>query len=90
MGGIAQAFGDNIPILYLPGGPALNQYAVRPDFSPVRTFQTVSKYGEVIVQADQVASVMRRPFQFGRAFLLRPRNKKRCCGVKPHCHARRP
>ena len=62
MGGIAQAFGDNIPILYLPGGPALSQYAVRPNFSPVRTFQTVSKYGEVIVQANQVANVMRRAF----------------------------
>jgi thiamine pyrophosphate-dependent acetolactate synthase large subunit-like protein len=62
MGGIAQAFGDNIPILYLPGGPALSQYAVRPNFSPVRTFETVSKYGEVIVQADQVANVMRRAF----------------------------
>ena len=62
MGGIAQAFGDNIPILYLPGGPALSQYAIRPNFSPVRTFETVSKYGEVIVQADQVADVMRRAF----------------------------
>ena len=62
MGGIAQAFGDNIPILYLAGGPALSQYAVRPNFSPVRTYQTVSKYGEVIVQADQVASVLRRVF----------------------------
>ena len=62
MGGIAQAFGDNIPILYLPGGPALSQYAIRPNFSPVRTFETVSKYGEVIVQADQVANVMRRAF----------------------------
>ena len=29
MGGIAQAFSDNVPILYLPGGPALGQYAVR-------------------------------------------------------------
>ena len=62
MGGIAQAFGDNVPILYLPGGPALSQYAVRPNFSPVRTFQTVSKYGEVIVQAGEVANVMRRAF----------------------------
>ena len=62
MGGIAQAFGDNVPILYLPGGPALSQYAVRPNFSPVRTYQTVSKYGEVIVQADQVANTMRRAF----------------------------
>ena len=62
MGGIAQAFGDNIPILYFAGGPALNQYAVRPNFSPVRTYESVSKYGEVIMQSDQVASTMRRAF----------------------------
>lgn len=62
MGGIAQAFSDNVPILYIPGGPALAQYAVRPNFSPVRTYQTVSKYGEVIVNPDQIASVMRRAF----------------------------
>jgi acetolactate synthase-1/2/3 large subunit len=62
MGGIAQAFSDNVPILYLPGGPALGQYAVRPNFSPVRTYQTVSKFGEVIVQPGQVSNVMRRVF----------------------------
>ena len=62
MGGIAQAFGDNVPILYLPGGPALGQYAVRPNFSPVRTYQTVSKHAEVIVDPSQVSSVMRRAF----------------------------
>jgi thiamine pyrophosphate-dependent acetolactate synthase large subunit-like protein len=62
MGGIAQAFADNVPILYLPGGPALGQYAVRPNFSPVRTYQTVSKYAEVIVHPSQVANVMRRAF----------------------------
>ena len=62
MGGIAQAFSDNVPILYLPGGPALNQYAVRPNFSPSRTYESVSKSSEVIVQPAQVASVMRRAF----------------------------
>jgi len=62
MGGIAQAFSDNVPILYLPGGPQLSQYAVRPNFSPVRTYQTVSKFGEVIVQPSQVSDVMRRAF----------------------------
>ena len=62
MGGLAQAFSDNIPILYLPGGPALGQYAVRPNFSPVRTYETVSKFGEVIVQPSQVSNVMRRAF----------------------------
>ena len=62
MGGIAQAFTDNVPVLYLPGGPSLDQYAVRPSFSPVRTYQTVSQYGEVISKPDQVANVMRRAF----------------------------
>ena len=62
MGGIAQAFGDNIPILWLPGGPNVNQYAIRPNFSPVRTYESVSKYGEIILQPDQVANVMRRAF----------------------------
>jgi thiamine pyrophosphate-dependent acetolactate synthase large subunit-like protein len=62
MGGIAQAYSDNVPILYLPGGPALGQYAVRPNFSSARTYQTVSKLSEVIVQPGQVANVMRRAF----------------------------
>ena len=62
MGGIAQAFSDNVPILYLPVGPTLSQYAVSPNFSPVRTYQTVSKSSEIIIQANQVANVMRRAF----------------------------
>lgn len=62
MGGIAQAFGDNVPILYLAGGPTLSQYAVRPNFSPARTYQTVSVSGETIIDPSEVSSVMRRAF----------------------------
>ena len=62
MGGLAQAFGDNVPILYFAGGPSLGQYAVRPNFSPVRTYQSVCRHGEVITQPDQVSSAMRRAF----------------------------
>jgi thiamine pyrophosphate-dependent acetolactate synthase large subunit-like protein len=62
MGGLAQAFGDNVPMLYLPGGPALNQHSVRPNFSPVRTYQSVSTYGEVVWRPDMTAGVMRRAF----------------------------
>src|SRR5215510_5473515 len=62
MGGLAQAFGDNVPILYLPGGPALNQHSVRPNFSPVRTYQSVSTYGEVLWRPDMTTGVMRRAF----------------------------
>jgi acetolactate synthase I/II/III large subunit len=62
MGGLAQAFSDNVPILYLPGGPALAQHSVRPNFSPARTYQTVSTYNEVIWKPEMTASVLRRAF----------------------------
>ena len=62
MGGLAQAFADNIPMLYLPGGSPVAQMQVRPNFSPARTYQTVSKYSEVILQPNMVASTMRRAF----------------------------
>ncbi len=62
MGGLAQAFADNVPVLYLPGGPALNQHSVRPNFSPARTYASVSVYSEVVWKADMIASVMRRAF----------------------------
>ena len=62
MGGLAQAFADNSPVLLLQGGVALSQYAVRPNFSSVRTYETVSKYGEVILTPGQVSSTMRRAF----------------------------
>ena len=61
-GGIAQAFSDNIPILYLAGGPALSQYYVRPNFSPARSYQSVAKSAEVILSPGQVPAVMRRAF----------------------------
>ena len=59
-GGIAQAFSDNVPT-YVAGGPALGQYAVRPNFSPARSYQSVSN-AEVITAPGQVAAVMRRAF----------------------------
>ncbi len=62
MGGIAQAFGDNVPILYFAGGPSLDQYAVRPNFSPARTYTTVSRHAEVIHDPAQVSATMRRAF----------------------------
>lgn len=62
MGGLAQAFGDNIPILYLPAGVKLEERSVRPNFSPARTYKTVSKSSEVIYTADSASAVMRRAF----------------------------
>ena len=63
MGGLAQAYADNVPVLYLPGGPSLAQHSVRPNFSPARTYESVAVYNEVIWKPDLTASVMRRAFQ---------------------------
>ena len=62
MGGLAQAYADNVPILYPPGGPAVSARSVKPNFSPARTYESVSVSAEVLFQPNQVASVMRRAF----------------------------
>ena len=61
-GGLAQAYGDNIPILYLPAGPAIATRSVKPNFSPARSYASVSVSAEVLFQPEQVVSVMRRAF----------------------------
>ena len=62
MGGIAQAFADNIPILWLPGGPPMSQVSVRPNFSAIQNYKGVTKLVESITRPDQVANIMRRAF----------------------------
>src|SRR5215218_1483940 len=43
-------------------GGIAQAYAVRPNFSPVRTYQSVTRHAEVIWKADMVSAVMRRAF----------------------------
>ena len=38
MGGIAQAYADNIPILLMPGGISLSQLGVKPNFSVLQNY----------------------------------------------------
>ncbi|MCH8310234.1 MAG: hypothetical protein IIB17_07035 [Chloroflexi bacterium] len=54
MGGIAQAYADNIPILLIPGGPPLSSWSVKPNFSPSRVYAPISKQTEAIFSAGQV------------------------------------
>jgi thiamine pyrophosphate-dependent acetolactate synthase large subunit-like protein len=62
MGGIAQAYADNIPILVLPGGLFLNQIAVKPNFSAVQNYLGISKQVEAIYRPEDIGSAMRRAF----------------------------
>ena len=62
MGGLAQAFADNIPILVLPGGIPLKQMGVRPNFSVVQNYRGLVKHVEAIYKLEEVGNVMRRAF----------------------------
>lgn len=62
LGGIAQAYADNIPILVLPGGVNTHEIAVRPNYSAVRNYEGITKRVEAIHRAQDIGAAMRRAF----------------------------
>ena len=61
-GGIAQAFGEAVPLLFLPQGYASTNYDVAPNFSAKQNFAHVTKLALSIDRADLAARQMRRAF----------------------------
>ena len=61
-GGVAQAYGDSVPILVLPAGYARNITNVKPNFSSLLNFQHVTKWCEQVTLVKSVPDVMRRAF----------------------------
>ncbi|MFT5562106.1 MAG: acetolactate synthase-1/2/3 large subunit [Litorivivens sp.] len=61
-GGLAQANADNVPLLVLPGGNALNKLFVRPNFSAVNSWSTVCRHAEFITSPGDTGNVLRRAF----------------------------
>ncbi|MFN0027174.1 MAG: thiamine pyrophosphate-dependent enzyme [Acidimicrobiales bacterium] len=62
LGGVAQAYADNIPILVLPGGPGHSELSVRPNYSAVRNYQGVTKSLEAVHRPEDIVAIMRRAF----------------------------
>jgi len=62
MGGLSQAYADNIPVLVMLGGNTLEQISVRPNFSAAQKYRGWSKHVEAIYTPSQVGDVMRRAF----------------------------
>jgi acetolactate synthase-1/2/3 large subunit len=61
-GGVAQAFGDSVPIVVIPGGyprPLLN---IPPNFSSFLNYQHVTKWAEQVILPAAVPDAMRRAF----------------------------
>ncbi|MBI2940985.1 MAG: thiamine pyrophosphate-requiring protein [Chloroflexi bacterium] len=61
-GGVAQAYGDSVPIVVLPGGYARRLTNVPPNFNAFLNFQHVTKCAEQVTCADAVPAALRRAF----------------------------
>jgi thiamine pyrophosphate-dependent acetolactate synthase large subunit-like protein len=61
-GGVAQAFGDSVPIVVLPGGYPRKLLNITPNFSSLLNFQHVTKWCEQVILPDSIPDAMRRAF----------------------------
>ena len=61
-GGVAQAFGDSVPIVVLPGGFPRRQLNITPNFSSLLNFQHITKWCEQVILPESVPDAMRRAF----------------------------
>jgi thiamine pyrophosphate-dependent acetolactate synthase large subunit-like protein len=59
-GGIAQAWGDAVPVLFLPDGPGTDRTDVPPSFRAPYNYQYITKWAEAVNRPDRVVSLMRR------------------------------
>ena len=60
--GIAQAYADSVPILFLPAGADRHRLGTDPVFSPTRSYEGVTKWAAYINYADRVPELMRRAY----------------------------
>ena len=61
-GGVAQAFGDSVPIVVLPGGYPRRLLNITPNFSSFLNYQHVTKWAEQVILPEAVPDAMRRAF----------------------------
>ncbi len=58
--GVASAYSDGIPILFLPIGNSLDRAQMRPLFNAASSYSSITKAFETILRPEHVVDVMRR------------------------------
>jgi acetolactate synthase-1/2/3 large subunit len=61
-GGVAQAYGDSVPIVVLPAGYPRHLINVPPNFNAFLNFQHITKSAEQVILAGEVPNALRRAF----------------------------
>jgi thiamine pyrophosphate-dependent acetolactate synthase large subunit-like protein len=65
-GGVAQAYGDSVPIVVLPAGYERKLINVRPNFSALLNFDKITKSVEQVISPQLAVSAVRRAFTLAR------------------------
>src|SRR5688572_5186230 len=65
--GVAQAFADGSPVLFLPGGNPANRVDTPPNLDGPRSYRTVTKWAARVNAAGRVPDLMRRAFTLLRS-----------------------
>lgn len=71
-GGVAQAYGESVPVLVMPMGYARKIAHVDPNFNSTLNFKHVTKSAEPITTPAEIPNIMRRAFTQLRNGRLRP------------------
>src|SRR5437764_13051465 len=62
MGGVAQCFGESVPVLVLPMGYARRLANIEPNFNSSRAMRAFAKSAEPITLASELSNIFRRAF----------------------------
>src|SRR5262249_21373579 len=65
--GVAQAFADGSPVLFLPGGNAATRADTPPNFDAPASYRTVTKWSAGVNTAQRVPALLRRAFTLLRS-----------------------
>ncbi len=60
--GVAQAYADSSPILFLPGQSPLPRWGIRPDFDVEQNYRGVTKWVARVNAPDRIPEMLRRAF----------------------------
>ncbi len=61
-GGVAQAYGDSVPIVVLPAGYPRRLASIPPNFNAVTNYRHITKWAEHVSLPGEVPAAMRRAF----------------------------
>ncbi len=61
-GGVAQAFGESVPVLFMPAGYDRKVANYFPNFNSTLNMKHITKWAEPITMGSEVPNIMRRAF----------------------------